>query len=68
MKGKRAENSEIFMTCVEIEALREEAEHIEKELEDDPFIDSMDPPKELYERIIKELKDRGIYHEDTPVK
>lgn len=63
-KPKAEASEEIFMTKSEIEALREEAEQIERELEEDPFIDSMDPPKELYNRIVQELKDKGIYHED----
>lgn len=54
-----------FMTKAEIDALREEAEQIEKGLEEDPFIDSMDPPKELYRRLIQELKDKGIYEDDS---
>lgn len=52
-----------FMTKAEIDALREEAEQIAKGLEEDPFIDSMDPPKELYRRLIQELKDKGIYED-----
>ena len=63
-KPKAEASEEIFMTKSEIEALREEAEQIERELEEDPFIDSMDPTKELYNRIVQELKDKGIYHED----
>lgn len=63
-KPKAEVSEEIFMTKSEIEALREEAEQIERELKEDPFIDSMDPPKELYNRIVQELKDKGIYHED----
>lgn len=47
-------------------ALRKEAEQIERELEEDPVIDRMKPPKELYDRIVQELKDKGIYHEDDP--
>ena len=63
MNDIKTENGEIFMTRAEIEALKEEAEQIERELEEDPFIDNMDPPKKLYERIVQELKDRGIYHD-----
>ncbi|POP30581.1 hypothetical protein C3B58_20560, partial [Lactonifactor longoviformis] len=63
-KPKAEASEEIFMTKSEIEALREEAEQIERELKEDPFIDSMDPPKELYNKIVQELKDKGIYHED----
>lgn len=63
-KPKADASGGIFMSKSEIEALREEAELIESELEEDPFIDSMDPPKELYNRIVQELKDKGIYHED----
>lgn len=63
-KPKTDASGGIFMSKSEIEALREEAELIESELEEDPFIDSMDPPKELYNRIVQELKDKGIYHED----
>ena len=48
------------------EALRKEAEQIEGELKEDPVIDHMEPPKELYDRIVQELKDKGIYHEDDP--
>ncbi|BFL47718.1 hypothetical protein C3B58_21580 [Lactonifactor longoviformis] len=47
-------------------ALRKEAEQIERELKEDPVIDHMKPPKELYDRIVQELKDKGIYHEDDP--
>ncbi|WP_207656101.1 hypothetical protein, partial [Lactonifactor longoviformis] len=39
-----------------------EGKQIEKEIEDEP-----EPPEnikeELYQRIIQELKDRGIYHD-----
>lgn len=56
----------IFLTKADIEALREEAEQIERELEEDPFIDAMDPPKELYNRIVQELKDKGIWKEEDP--
>jgi hypothetical protein len=51
-----------------IRALKKEAEKIEAELEPDPLIDNMKPPEELYRRIVQELKDKGIYHEDPPGK
>lgn len=42
--------------------LIKEAKQIEKEIEDEP-----EPPEnikeELYQRIIQELKNRGIYHD-----
>lgn len=41
-----------------------EGKLIERRLKTDA-IDEMKPPKELYDRIVQQLKDMGIYH-DTP--
>ncbi|BFL46950.1 hypothetical protein [Lactonifactor longoviformis] len=41
-----------------------EGKWIEKGLKPDHYIDNMTPPKELYHRIVQELKDKGIYHEN----
>ena len=41
-----------------------EGKWIEKGLKPDQYIDNMAPPKELYHRIVQELKDKGIYHEN----
>lgn len=40
-----------------------EGKWIEQNLKPDA-IDNMPPPRELYLKIVQELKDKGIYHEN----
>lgn len=42
-----------------------EGKWIEQNLKPDA-IDNMEPPRELYHKIVQELKDKGIYHENEP--
>jgi hypothetical protein len=48
--------------------LIEEGKKIEKEVEDEPDPTPYVDKDALYQKIIQELKDKGIYHEETPVK
>lgn len=63
IQERRGTEQDIYEFFTEL--LRIEAERIENNLGDDPLVDEMDPPVALYNRIIKELKDKGIYHEDS---
>lgn len=44
--------------------IMDEATEIAKEMDDNPNLDDFEPSEELYERIVKEARERGLLDDD----
>lgn len=52
------------MSEEERQRLLDEAAKIEEELGEDPYLDNLEPPKELFDEIVKEAREQGLLKEE----